>query len=72
MAFTAVTVGVPVMVHVPLVRLMPVGKEGEMAHVAPLTLTIPVGAPVLEFHVLLPETATGEYLLKVSPTPNCP
>ena len=39
-AFThlsAVTVGVPVMVHVPLVRLMPVGKEGEMAHVAPLT-----------------------------------
>tara|TARA_B100000676_G_C17648537_1_gene615325 strand:+ start:337 stop:492 length:156 start_codon:yes stop_codon:yes gene_type:complete len=51
---------------------MPVGKEGEMAHVAPLTLTIPVGAPVLESHVLLPETATGEVLLKVSPMPSCP
>ena len=60
MAFTAVTVGVPVMVHVPLVRLMPVGKEGEMAHDAPLTLTIPVFTPVLESHVLLPMTETGE------------
>ena len=69
---TAVTVGVPVMVHVPVVRLMPVGNEGEMAHVAPLTLTIPVFTPVLEFHVLLPETATGEVLRRVSPTPNCP
>ena len=33
----AVTVGVPVIVHVPEVRLMPVGNEGEMAQVAPLT-----------------------------------
>jgi hypothetical protein len=57
---TAVTVGVPVTVHGPVVRLMPVGNEGEMAHVAPLTLNIPVFTPVLESHVLLPVTETGE------------
>jgi hypothetical protein len=54
---------------------MPVGKEGEMAHVAPLTLTIPVGAPVLEFHVLLPVTETGGALvseLVLPPSPNRP
>ena len=33
----AVTVGVPVMAHVLAVKLRPVGREGEMAHVAPLT-----------------------------------
>ena len=37
-AFNAVTVGVPVMAQVPLVRLMPVGSAGEMPQVAPLTL----------------------------------
>ena len=34
-ALVAVTVGVPVMVHVPAVKLRPVGSDGEMAHVAP-------------------------------------
>ena len=52
------------MAHVPAVRLMPVGSEGEMAHVAPLTSVIPLPepplSPVLESQVLLPETITGE------------
>ena len=34
---TAVTVGVPVMVQFPLVKLRPVGNEGEVEQVAPLT-----------------------------------
>ena len=33
----AVVVGVPVMAQVPLVRLMPVGREGETAQIAPVT-----------------------------------
>ena len=33
----AVAVGVPVMVQVPAVKLRPVGREGEIAQVAPLT-----------------------------------
>ena len=36
-ALVAVAVGVPVMVQVPAVKLSPVGSEGEMAQVAPLT-----------------------------------
>ena len=36
-AFVAVAVGVPVMVQVPPVKLKPVGSEGEMEQVAPLT-----------------------------------
>ena len=36
-ALVAVAVGVPVMVHVPAVRLSPVGSEGDIAQVAPLT-----------------------------------
>ena len=33
----AVVVGVPVMVHVPAVKLRPVGREGETAQIAPVT-----------------------------------
>ena len=33
----AVAVGVPVTVQVPAVKLRPVGREGEIAQVAPLT-----------------------------------
>ena len=33
----AVTVGVPVIAQVPLVRLRPVGRAGDIAHVAPDT-----------------------------------
>ena len=67
MALTAVTVGVPVMVHVPLVRLMPVGKEGEMAQVAPLS------NPVLESQVLVPETRLGVVWSELeNALPNCP
>ena len=36
-ALVAVAVGVPVMVHVPAVKLSPVGSEGEIEQVAPLT-----------------------------------
>ena len=36
-ALVAVTVGVPVMAQVPAVRLRPVGREGEIEQVAPLT-----------------------------------
>ena len=33
----AVAVGVPVMVHVQAVKLRPVGREGEISQVAPVT-----------------------------------
>ena len=36
-ALVAVAVGVPVRVHVPAVKLRPVGSEGEIEQVAPLT-----------------------------------
>ena len=36
-ALVAVTVGVPVMAHVPAVKLRPVGREGEISQVAPVT-----------------------------------
>ena len=57
----AVTVGVPVMVHVPEVKLMPVGNEGEMAHVAPVTAEEGM-TPVLRYVLppwLLLETEEG-------------
>jgi hypothetical protein len=46
---------------------MPVGKEGEMAHVAPLS------NPVLESQVLVPETRLGVVWSELeNALPNCP
>ena len=56
MAFTAVTVGVPVMVHVPLVGSCRWARKVD--NVAPLTLTIPVFTPVLESRIR--NNRTGE------------
>jgi len=45
-AFNAVTVGVPVIAQVPVVRLNPVGRAGEMLQVAPLTSGDGMNSPV--------------------------
>ena len=67
------------MVHVLLSMDKPVGSAGEtVQEVAPVTLVMPPPEPLLnpveEFHVLVPETATGECWLPVvkPPLPNCP
>ena len=57
----AVAVGVPVMVHVPAVKLRPVGSAGEMAQVAPVTAKEGM-TPVLRYVFppwLLLETVEG-------------
>ena len=57
------TEGVPLIVHVLLSMDSPVGKEGEMLQVAPVTLVMPPLEPLLavveESQVLLPETKMG-------------
>ena len=56
-ALVAVEVGVPVMVQVPAVKLSPVGSEGDIAQVAPLTAAD--GKAPVSRYVWAPFTLTG-------------
>ena len=66
------TVGVPLMVHVPLSMFRPVGREGETVQVAPVTsvMLLPITREVSnEYDV---DTAVGDERSVVVPSPSCP